>query len=383
MYSEKCSFIYSLVLWYHCVAVFVVLRCSRIYLILHFFNCKHRQQATSAVDIVIYSFQIRQDENIKYSSPDLLAQLASTQERVEMVLEKRKMIEDDIAHRGTILRSLEERRKMLKARLPVHTLSFGEPKPSCPCLHLLYFHCFTSPFISFAALIVASRLHGFSRSVKDVVKVVRLSHSTILQRLVDFGKTASSKLTVDEFNKIDLEEEADPPSFTRARQRAKNAQMFDENIKYSSPDLLAQLASTQERVEMVLEKRKMIEDDIAHRETILPSLEERRKMLKARLPVHTLNFGEPKPSCSQGCSKDEPDQSAGFLGDSKKNTRGDEDEECSLEKSSTLTKQEAREKELINTITLFNKAQKEAEDAEGSDVEAEAVQKKEGKSPFL
>ena len=231
---------------------------------------------------------------------------------------------------------------------------------------------------------MASRLHGFSRSVKDVVKVVRLSHSTILQRLVDFGKTASSKLTVDEFNKIDLEEEADPPSFTRARQRAKNAQMFDENIKYSSPDLLAQLASTQERVEMVLEKRKMIEDDIANRETILPSLEERRKMLKARLPVHTLNFGEPKPSCSQGCSKDEPDESAGFLGDSKKSSGGDEDaKECNLEKSSTLTKQEAREKELIDTITLFNKAQKEAEDAERSDVEDDAVQTKEGKSPFL
>lgn len=231
---------------------------------------------------------------------------------------------------------------------------------------------------------MASRLHGFSRSVKDVVKVVRLSHSTILQRLVDFGKTASSKLTVDEFNKIDLEEEADPPSFTRARQRAKQAQMFDENIKYSSPDLLAQLASTQERVEMVLEKRKMIEDDIANRETVLPSLEERRKMLKARLPVHTLNFGDTKSSSSQGCSKDEPDQSTGFVGDCETSSRGNEDESgCNFDKSSTLTKQEARERELIDTITLFNKAQKEAEDAEGSDAEDGTVQKKEGKSRFL
>ncbi len=83
-----------------------------------------------------------------------------------------------------------------------------------------------------------------------MVKIVRLSRSTIVQRLTDFGKTASSKLTIEEFNKIDLEEEADPPSFTKARQRAKQAQVYEEKMKLNSAELLAQLALTQERVEV-------------------------------------------------------------------------------------------------------------------------------------
>ena len=35
--------------------------------------------------------------------------------------------------------------------------------------------------------------------------------------LAEFEQTPSSKLTIDEFMTIDLEEEADPPSFTQVR----------------------------------------------------------------------------------------------------------------------------------------------------------------------
>lgn len=44
-------------------------------------------------------------------------------------------------------------------------------------------------------------------------------------RLSEFEDTPSGQLTVDEFNKIDLEEEQDPPSFTQARRNAKIAQV--------------------------------------------------------------------------------------------------------------------------------------------------------------
>ena len=57
--------------------------------------------------------------------------------------------------------------------------------------------------------------------MREVVRVVRISESTIRKRLGDFQDTPSSQLTIDEFQKIDLEEEQDPPSFTQARKRAK------------------------------------------------------------------------------------------------------------------------------------------------------------------
>ena len=66
-----------------------------------------------------------------------------------------------------------------------------------------------------------------------------------------------------------MEEEADPPAFVKARMRAKQAQIYEENLKLSSPELLAQLALTQEKVEEILEKRKIIENELAERENCI------------------------------------------------------------------------------------------------------------------
>ncbi|XP_067942655.1 transcription factor IIIB 90 kDa subunit-like [Watersipora subatra] len=78
-----------------------------------------------------------------------------------------------------------------------------------------------------AALLVASRVHNFCRTKKDIIKVVKVCESTLRKRLVEFEDTASGKLTIDEFQTIDLEEEADPPSFTQSRKEAKMKQIDD------------------------------------------------------------------------------------------------------------------------------------------------------------
>lgn len=44
-------------------------------------------------------------------------------------------------------------------------------------------------------------------------------------RLVEFEETASGNLTIEQFNTIDLEEEADPPCFTQSRREAKLKQV--------------------------------------------------------------------------------------------------------------------------------------------------------------
>jgi len=76
-----------------------------------------------------------------------------------------------------------------------------------------------------AALLIASRLHSFHRSVYDVIKVVKVHESTLRKRLNEFGETPASQLSLDEFINVDLDamtEEQDPPSFKAARKRDKD-----------------------------------------------------------------------------------------------------------------------------------------------------------------
>ena len=73
----------------------------------------------------------------------------------------------------------------------------------------------------FPALLVAARLHNFNRSVRQVARIVKLSDGTVRKRLGDFKDTASSRLTIDEFLKIDLEQEHDPPSYLEAKRKAR------------------------------------------------------------------------------------------------------------------------------------------------------------------
>ncbi|XP_074630402.1 transcription factor IIIB 90 kDa subunit-like isoform X2 [Acropora palmata] len=98
-----------------------------------------------------------------------------------------------------------------------------------------------------AALLVSARLHGFCRTVREVVKTVRISDTTIRKRLGDFRETPSSQLTIDEFQTIDLEEEQDPPSFTAARRRAK--QQLEE---LSKPEITSELQAFQNAINRAL-----------------------------------------------------------------------------------------------------------------------------------
>lgn len=44
-------------------------------------------------------------------------------------------------------------------------------------------------------------------------------------RLTEFEDTPTSQLTIDEFMRVDLEQECDPPSFTAAQHKAKMQQV--------------------------------------------------------------------------------------------------------------------------------------------------------------
>ncbi|KAL1116072.1 hypothetical protein AAG570_005567 [Ranatra chinensis] len=104
-----------------------------------------------------------------------------------------------------------------------------------------------------AALLMASRLHGYSRTVEDIIKVVQIHKSTLKKRLVEFGETPSSSLTLQEFMTVDLEEEQDPPSYKLARAKDR------ERLKTLEGDCIKQFTDLQSEIEtklFVSRKRK-------------------------------------------------------------------------------------------------------------------------------
>jgi len=71
-----------------------------------------------------------------------------------------------------------------------------------------------------AALLIAARIHGFRRTQKEVVRVVRICDVTLRKRLVEFSDTSLGQLTARQLETLDLETfgpAADPPSFLRNR----------------------------------------------------------------------------------------------------------------------------------------------------------------------
>lgn len=99
-----------------------------------------------------------------------------------------------------------------------------------------------------AALLVAARMHDFSRSVKDLIKIVKVCDSTIRKRLTEFKNTPSSQLTIEEFQTIDLEEEQDPPSFTEGKAKAQKAKQLQiEQTMF--PQIESEMSDLQKEIE--------------------------------------------------------------------------------------------------------------------------------------
>ncbi|GAB1599620.1 transcription factor IIIB 90 kDa subunit-like [Argonauta hians] len=116
-----------------------------------------------------------------------------------------------------------------------------------------------------AALLVACRIFGFNRTVKNLIHVVKVCESTIRKRLNEFEGTPSSQLTIEEFSKIDLEQEMDPPSFSAGSKKRKieqtnnnsnnnNNNKLEDSSKLS--ELTSEVTNIQKEIEKALEARK-------------------------------------------------------------------------------------------------------------------------------
>ncbi|KAM4690827.1 transcription factor IIIB 90 kDa subunit isoform 2-T2 [Rhinophrynus dorsalis] len=103
-----------------------------------------------------------------------------------------------------------------------------------------------------AALLVASRMHDFRRTIKEIIRVVKVCESTLRKRLTEFEDTPTSQLTIDEFMKVDLEQECDPPSFT-AGQRKIRLQQLEQELAKKLDDMEGEITSYQDEIENELE----------------------------------------------------------------------------------------------------------------------------------
>lgn len=70
-----------------------------------------------------------------------------------------------------------------------------------------------------ASILIAMRYHGFKKDLKAISAVVKVCEETIRRRLVEFKQTVTAKLTVEQFESMDLLKdisiESDPPCFLR------------------------------------------------------------------------------------------------------------------------------------------------------------------------
>lgn len=80
-----------------------------------------------------------------------------------------------------------------------------------------------------ACLLLAARMNNFRRSVQEIVQVVKIADTTLKKRLDEFKKTPSGQLTLADFRTVWLEDEMDPPAYTKGREREMKEEEDDDD----------------------------------------------------------------------------------------------------------------------------------------------------------
>ncbi|OAX44904.1 BRF1-domain-containing protein [Rhizopogon vinicolor AM-OR11-026] len=86
-----------------------------------------------------------------------------------------------------------------------------------------------------AALLLAARMNNFRRSVEEIVQVVKIADTTLKKRLEEFKKTPSGALTLADFRTVWLDEEMDPPAFTKGKEKEEKEREEALNGPKGSP----------------------------------------------------------------------------------------------------------------------------------------------------
>ena len=90
-----------------------------------------------------------------------------------------------------------------------------------------------------AALLIAARAHGFDKHCADVTRILRVCGMTVTNRIREFERTPTAHLSLEQFQTIDFEAEADPPIYTKNKIREARAKAIQEgNVQLLSSGVL-------------------------------------------------------------------------------------------------------------------------------------------------
>ncbi|KAJ7743965.1 BRF1-domain-containing protein [Mycena maculata] len=90
-----------------------------------------------------------------------------------------------------------------------------------------------------AALLLAARMNNFRRSVEEIVQVVKIADTTLKKRLDEFKNTPSGALTLADFRSIWLDEEVDPPAYTRNKEKEEAERLVAEEAAADAAEFAA------------------------------------------------------------------------------------------------------------------------------------------------
>ena len=105
-----------------------------------------------------------------------------------------------------------------------------------------------------AALILAARYHNFNRTIQDVIPVIKLHESTLRKRLMEFGSTASSEMTPDEFMNSEIDDAEDPPSYKAARRKEEEDRI--KEMLEKNKDFKNQFSKYQQEINKILKETR-------------------------------------------------------------------------------------------------------------------------------
>jgi len=85
-----------------------------------------------------------------------------------------------------------------------------------------------------AAILIAARIHGFKRTVKQIVNVVNVCDEVIRRRLEEFSNSPMCRMTLNEFESCDIQDDGrgnDPPAFIKNRKKEKEQEKKQKELE--------------------------------------------------------------------------------------------------------------------------------------------------------
>eukprot|EP00826_Nyctotherus_ovalis_P050840 TRINITY_DN6287_c0_g2_i3.p1 TRINITY_DN6287_c0_g2~~TRINITY_DN6287_c0_g2_i3.p1 ORF type:complete len:493 (-),score=150.92 TRINITY_DN6287_c0_g2_i3:100-1578(-) len=123
-----------------------------------------------------------------------------------------------------------------------------------------------------AAIRIAASFHGFKRSTKQIINVVKVCEETVKKRIDEFKATPIASLTQEAFDAIDFNSSSqpamNPPSFAKRKDMKLEELVNSEEIKFQLEhsasemdiELLKHPASTENQLVPIIETSKEVEE---------------------------------------------------------------------------------------------------------------------------